>query len=51
LKEEVGKIRDKESEIRSWTADQFESNRRFVVDKVNQIIGLRNAKKADAGKA
>ena len=41
---EVGKIRQEEEKLASWTVADFENNRLFVKEKVNEIVNIMNSR-------
>lgn len=44
LMKEVKKIRDTENDISTWDKNKFEVNRKFVCDKVKDIVDLMNTR-------
>jgi HpcH/HpaI aldolase/citrate lyase family len=44
IHKEVAKIRKRESEIASWTPDDFEENRKLVFSKTSEVISMLESK-------
>ncbi len=44
LKNEIMKVRDEERRLIYWKEEQFEENRKKVIESVNRIIGVKNEK-------
>lgn len=44
LVKEVNKIRVEEGKIKKWSEEDFENNRCFVCDKVNEIVSIINSR-------